>query len=1211
MVVNRSMLLTVKKTSRTVKTLEGSLLMNKDGERTSMSSRVAELDLLMPENLGVSKAILESVIFCHQDESLWPMSEPSHLKKRFDEIFEALKYTKAIDNIKALRKTQGDKLRLLVKDEQTAKEVKMQGDKAEKNSRDLDDQLKILRKEIGELNEKAQDAREKTKEATDEFYNFKNVVDSLDLGKQKHSFHQSNVNKLKKNLKERNESDEWLRSEIADFEQRAKTRQEHQRQQKEQYGDLEKAIDDYRNKLGRKQSELGRYEQQKSTHEEQLELRKTRVQHLSRQYNVRGYETNLNDTKIAEFLAKMRKLCKERQVAVEKARNETESDVREAQESLNKLNDQKSTLNADHRASKQQISQNDQKLKAYRSELSNMAVDEGEIAILDSKMEELEASLEGVRNESRTASRDLAFQKHDKDIRDLMDKAKQLNDELIESTKQAGNLAELEHVKKEQADRQRNLDRLTNVHKGKLNILLHDGWHHSTLESKFDKVLNDRTQSLINAERQRALASKELEQIDLELSILQKTFEKGKQESAACEKRIRLDVEVEPEQYHAELADIESGRDIIKSDLEGFGHEREYWKKAIERAETRHKCKLCTRPFQRKEEAEFVDFLKEKVGKENEDLTEAKKDLERVEKKLLQAKNAGISYETWNRLAKGEIPKLEDNMKELSSRRNAVIRKLEDHDATVNEHEQASADVDTLAKPVANIARYYEEATNLSSQVQCLERKQRETRLPRTPDEIRDQLDSTNDGLRHLAKAKDKLALEKENARSNISSLELQLRDAKSDIAESNHDLKEKDHKQKQIEELSVLNQTQRDRIRQVDANMQEILPQVEAAQDQLDDKKSRGYQKENNLRTESSELTGSLHTLEKAEDIIRKFAEEGGSGNLARCAREMDSLRQEIRQTEDDQKDVIKSINKITEEMRGHEEVKRIIQDNLEYRDSLRELETLQKEISDLEAQNAEADRDHWQNEANKWQNLFNKYSTEKTGKLGQAKEKDNQLAKLIADWQTDFRDAAFKYKKAHIEVETTKAAIEDLGRYGGALDKAIMKYHSIKMEEINRIIEELWKKTYQGTDVDTILIRSDNESAKGNRSYNYRVCMVKQDAEMDMRGRCSAGQKVLASIIIRLALAECFGVNCGLITLDEPTTNLDRDNIHALARSLHDLIQTRRHQANFQLIIITHDEEFLASMGCSDFCDHYYRVLRNERQKSIIKLQDIHEVM
>ena len=110
MVVTRSLQLTVKKATRQQKTLEGQLLMVKDGERTAISSRVAELDQIMPQYLGVSKAILDSVIFCHQDESLWPMSEPAVLKKKFDEIFEALKYTKAIDNIKAIRKKQTEEL---------------------------------------------------------------------------------------------------------------------------------------------------------------------------------------------------------------------------------------------------------------------------------------------------------------------------------------------------------------------------------------------------------------------------------------------------------------------------------------------------------------------------------------------------------------------------------------------------------------------------------------------------------------------------------------------------------------------------------------------------------------------------------------------------------------------------------------------------------------------------------------------------------------------------------------------------------------------------------------------------------------------------------------------------------------------------------------------------------------------------------------------
>lgn len=47
-----------------------------------------------------------------------------------------------------------------------------------------------------------------------------------------------------------------------------------------------------------------------------------------------------------------------------------------------------------------------------------------------------------------------------------------------------------------------------------------------------------------------------------------------------------------------------------------------------------------------------------------------------------------------------------------------------------------------------------------------------------------------------------------------------------------------------------------------------------------------------------------------------------------------------------------------------------------------------------------------------------------------------------------------------------------------------------------------------------------------------------------MDMKGRCSMGQKLLASIVIRLSLAEAFGYNCGMLALDEPTTNLDKNH-------------------------------------------------------------------
>lgn len=48
-----------------------------------------------------------------------------------------------------------------------------------------------------------------------------------------------------------------------------------------------------------------------------------------------------------------------------------------------------------------------------------------------------------------------------------------------------------------------------------------------------------------------------------------------------------------------------------------------------------------------------------------------------------------------------------------------------------------------------------------------------------------------------------------------------------------------------------------------------------------------------------------------------------------------------------------------------------------------------------------------------------------------------------------------------------------------------------------------------------------------------------------------------MLASIVIRLALSEAFCINSGLLALDEPTTNLDEENVKMLAKFLKKLIK------------------------------------------------------
>ncbi len=105
MVVVRSMELTQKKTNMQFKQLDGILRTTDErGNKVSLSHKCTELDKQIPQMLGVSKAVLEHVVFCHQEDSSWPLMEGAVLKKRFDDIFDSTRYVKALEAIKDTRK---------------------------------------------------------------------------------------------------------------------------------------------------------------------------------------------------------------------------------------------------------------------------------------------------------------------------------------------------------------------------------------------------------------------------------------------------------------------------------------------------------------------------------------------------------------------------------------------------------------------------------------------------------------------------------------------------------------------------------------------------------------------------------------------------------------------------------------------------------------------------------------------------------------------------------------------------------------------------------------------------------------------------------------------------------------------------------------------------------------------------------------------------
>jgi DNA repair protein RAD50 len=59
-----------------------------------------------------------------------------------------------------------------------------------------------------------------------------------------------------------------------------------------------------------------------------------------------------------------------------------------------------------------------------------------------------------------------------------------------------------------------------------------------------------------------------------------------------------------------------------------------------------------------------------------------------------------------------------------------------------------------------------------------------------------------------------------------------------------------------------------------------------------------------------------------------------------------------------------------------------------------------------------------------------------------------------------------------------------------------------------------------YHAKDIDYIRINSVAEK-RNNSGFGYSIMMQKNGQILEMKGRCSMGQKVLASLVIRMALA------------------------------------------------------------------------------------------
>lgn len=257
MVVIRSMELTQKKTTLSFKQLDGALrtLNPETGKIVSLSHKCTELDKQLPQLLGVSKPILEHVLFCHQEDASWPLMEGAVLKKRFDDIFDSTRYTKAIDVFRKTEKELNMKVKDLKADLAGLSSHRHAAQNFQRELNQYQEQLEQLdeeKKQLAAFIKEAQETQQKAEQIIASMEDLQNEIDTVE---------QSHVLKAEMVAKQQQILGKDLMNDVESVDQLTKMLREFDQQVAAQ-GDRVEDLEEQRQSLEREMAILSKQERQ-------------------------------------------------------------------------------------------------------------------------------------------------------------------------------------------------------------------------------------------------------------------------------------------------------------------------------------------------------------------------------------------------------------------------------------------------------------------------------------------------------------------------------------------------------------------------------------------------------------------------------------------------------------------------------------------------------------------------------------------------------------------------------------------------------------------------------------------------------------------------------------------------------------------------------------------------------------------------------------
>lgn len=649
------------------KRLDSTIARGKNDDPNHYSSKCIDVDQEMCLALGVSKPIINNVLFCHQEDSNWPLEESKKLKERFDDIFDATKYNKSLESLGKFIKSKTENLKLLKFEMDSLLDKKKMVEAKKESLQEKEGKLAAVKEEIISVEEQLIPIDKRLEEIYQIEVNFTKLYTNVELKKNEVGNLVKQQETILKNIKEFQGTDEQLNEKISKFEDdflSLETDIAVLKSKKQEIEDAEKGL---LKRINEKQKKLGGLQSEEDQNSTKIRSQNELVEDIAKDFQLENCTLNGKDMReVKQVITKLEGTVEEKRQEIADLQRNIDVKEKKLQKEIDEIKERHIQLQENITSKTKQIMEDRSELTQVKHTLEELNTADDQLKLMDSKLQRTERDIKSLESSVNTEELQTKVDAEKKSLKSYQERLIEVENEIKELQQYTSIQIELDVKNETLLCKENDLKRLKNKHESAFNHIFKENVPKSDFKRLVQSYQQTQTRSLkdftgkINNKQREMLRFE-----NNEASVKEKLSDKEKELSSNQE---ALNAHCKGKPLENVITAINEKLDSLQNNRGVYYSSKYLYQKFIKQFQDDEKCPLCKRGMEEKSQtAQIVDELKKKIENFPKELQRIDKEIAQEQKTVQNLLSLKPANEKIKSLQENEIPFLNSEAEKLAN----------------------------------------------------------------------------------------------------------------------------------------------------------------------------------------------------------------------------------------------------------------------------------------------------------------------------------------------------------------------------------------------------------------------------------------------------------------------------------------------------------------------------------------------------------------